>query len=412
MVYMFATGLTFLWSALSYTGVEISSAIERTNVTLTIYGPSLTLVEEERKVALSKGMNRVVFTWPEGDVEPGTIHIESAKPQDVWSVRRASLRAGNRSVVWEIESAKEWSGPVRVTYYLKGFSWNFRYEAFTDPNEAQMELIGWAGITNNTEEAYRNAKVRLVLGSPRLVPSALREAVFAAPPQKAAPEALYRRREPEEGEFQQEGFSEYSMFTLKEPESLEPSETRQAVAIRSPKVTLKKYYVYDPRTYGERVAMLYEFKNSKENGLGEPLPNGVIRVFRRDEGGTLALLGEATTGLVSSNEDVKLHLGTAVNVLVDRRLVDIQRFNEVIDPEKKRVVRYDQTEQYRISVRNRGQKQAEVRVVEYITPPWTMQESSHKYEKEAADRIRFTVAVAPNAEEVITYKVVRRIVSE
>ncbi|MGC8835265.1 MAG: hypothetical protein ACP5R4_14555, partial [Armatimonadota bacterium] len=72
--------------------------------------------------------------------------------------------------------------------------------------------------------------------------------------------------------------------------------------------------------------------------------------------------------------------------------------------------RYDQIEQYRISVRNRGERQAEVRLVEYITPPWTMQESSHKYEREAADKIRFTVTVAPNTEEVITYKVSRQIV--
>ncbi|MGC8834130.1 MAG: DUF4139 domain-containing protein, partial [Armatimonadota bacterium] len=337
--------------------------MERTKVTLTIYGPSLTLVEEERKIALSKGVNRVVFTWPEGKVEPDTVHIESVKPQDVWSVRRASLRAGNESVVWEVESNRDWSGPVRVSYYLRGFSWNFRYEAFTDSNESQMELIGWAGITNNTDEAYRNAKVRLVLGSPRLVPSPRRGVVFAPPTPKAAAEALYPEAERRtfEAEFEQTGFSEYSMFTLKEPESLEPSETRQAIAIRAPKVPVKKYYMYDPRTYGEQVAMLYEFKNSKENGLGEPLPNGVIRVFRRDEDGTLALLGEATTGLVPTNEDVKLHLGTAGSVIVERKLLDIQRANEVMDPEKRRVVRYDQIEQYRISVRNRGEKQAEVR---------------------------------------------------
>jgi hypothetical protein len=205
------------------------------------------------------------------------------------------------------------------------------------------------------------------------------------------------------------GFSEYSLYTLKSTESFEPSQTRQVATMRAAKVPIHKYYQYDPTTYGNAVAMLYEFKNSQQNGLGEPMPGGLIRVYRRDRDGTLALVGEDNLAFTPRDEVAQLYLGNAGNIVVDRKLMSTQRANEVVDPKTGRVLHYDQVEEYRIAVRNRKSTPAEVRIKEQIIPPWSMLEQSHKYEKLSANTIQFTLSLQPDKEEVITYKVSRTI---
>jgi len=388
-------------------GVEVSMVQPRTAVMLTIYNPQVTLVQEERTAAFSKGVNSLAFTWSGANVDPNTVHLEAVEAQDAWSIRGATFSAGASSMVWDIESKRNWLGQVRLTYFISGFDWNARYEAFTNPDETEMELTGWLSITNGTGEAYRDARVRLVLGSPRLaVPRPMDAALYAAKAAReeqalvvAAPLA-----------FEQEGFADYSIFTLKRAESLEPGQTRRSVAVESPKVRVRRYFVYDPRQYGEKVAMLYEFTNSKDNGLGEPLPGGVVRLYRRGTAGDIALVGEDTIRVTPAGEDVKLHVGFAGNVVVERKLMDSQRANEVFD-ENKRLVKYDLVEQYSISVRNRRESAAEVRIVEHIAPPWTMLEQSHKFERESADTIRFDLKLGPNSSETVTYKVSRHITS-
>lgn len=387
--------------------VEVSVVQPRSSVMLTIYGPQLTLVQEERTAAFSKGDNSLAFTWSGAGVDPNTVHLEAVEPQDAWSVRGVTLSAGSTSMIWDIESKRNWLGQVRFTYHVTGFEWNARYEAFANPDETEMELTGWVSITNTTGEAYRDARVRLVLGSPRLAPPRLADVSLRARAEKAVPEELTAGAVAAPA-FEREGFADYSLFTLKRAESLEPGQTRRSVAVQSPKVRVHRYFVYDPRLYGDRVAMLYEFRNSKENGLGEPLPSGIVRLYRRGTAGDVALVGEETIRVAPANEDVKLHVGSAGNVVVERKLMDSQRLNEVFD-ENKRLVKYDLVEQYSISVRNRRESPAEVRVVEHITPPWTMLEQSHKFEREAADTIRFDLKLDANSTETITYKVSRHI---
>jgi len=386
--------------------VQMASVLEQRSVVLTIYNPMLTLVQEERLAALSPGTNTISFTWGGSSVNPQTVVLDSVEPQDTWVLRGSSFLAGSNSMLYELESSRGWSGRLRLSYFLSGFSWSARYDAFTDPNETTLSLVGWASITNNTAESYRNAKVRLVLGTPHLLTAPAAERAEMAQAAKALREADELDRSIG---VSRSGFSEYSLYTLKSTESFEPNQTRQVATMRAAKVPIHKYYQYDPTTYGNAVAMLYEFKNSQQNGLGEPMPGGLIRVYRRDRDGTLALVGEDNLAFTPRDEVARLYLGNAGNIVVDRKLMSTQRANEVVDPKTGRVLHYDQVEEYRIAVRNRKSTPAEVRIKEQIIPPWSMLEQSHRYEKLSANTIQFTLSLQPDKEEVITYKVSRTI---
>jgi hypothetical protein len=63
-------------------------------------------------------------------------------------------------------------------------------------------------------------------------------------------------------------------------------------------------------------AMLFRFKNSKANGLGEPLPAGKVALFQQG-GEQRFLVGEASIADKANDEEVDLVFGSASNVTVE-----------------------------------------------------------------------------------------------
>ena len=83
------------------------------------------------------------------------------------------------------------------------------------------------------------------------------EAIFAA---KAAPPS-----------FEEREFFEYHLYDLKEPTTIRSNEEKQIRFINPTTTKIKKIYIYDGTRYND-VKVMLEFENSKENGLGIPLP--------------------------------------------------------------------------------------------------------------------------------------------
>ena len=63
--------------------------------------------------------------------------------------------------------------------------------------------------------------------------------------------------------------------------------------------------------------LLFRFKNSKANGLGEPLPAGKVALFQQG-GEQRFLVGEASIADKTNDEDVDLVFGSASNVTADQ----------------------------------------------------------------------------------------------
>ncbi len=93
-----------------------------------------------------------------------------------------------------------------------------------------------------------------------------------------------------------------------------------------------------------------KFANSQKSGLGIPLPAGKVRVFKADVDGSLEFLGEDEIDHTPRDEEVKLYVGDAFDVVVTREQKD---FNKIGD----RVF----VETYDISIANH--KDADITVV-------------------------------------------------
>src|SRR5258707_15609042 len=72
-----------------------------------------------------------------------------------------------------------------------------------------------------------------------------------------------------------------------------------------------------------RVGAYVEFRTGAATGLGGPLPAGRVRVSKLDSAdGSLEFIGEDVIGHTPKDETVRLRLGSAFDVVGERRQVD------------------------------------------------------------------------------------------
>ena len=83
------------------------------------------------------------------------------------------------------------------------------------------------------------------------------------------------------------------------------------------------------RNYGtqsnKKVDIYLRFKNAKDNGMGMPLPAGRIRVSKQDPADkTLEFIGEDAIDHTPKDEKLLIKLGSAFDVVGERRQVDFK----------------------------------------------------------------------------------------
>jgi hypothetical protein len=221
---------------------------------------------------------------------------------------------------------------------------------------------------------------------------------------------------PEAQGFKEQSFFEFHLYTLERRTTLPNNSTKQielfdqARQIPARKVLLyygggEPYSYPSPMTdrdYGiqsnKKVDVYLEFRNDKQYGLGVPLPAGRIRVSKLDAGdGSLEFIGEDRIDHTPKDEDVRVKLGSAFDVVGERRQSDFAVST------KERWLE----EQIDITLRNHKDKPVKVIAKEnlYRWSNWKIIAKTHEFTKEDARTISFPVDVPPNGESHLRYRV-------
>jgi hypothetical protein len=147
-----------------------------------------------------------------------------------------------------------------------------------------------------------------------------------------------------------------------------------------------------------KVDVYLEFENAESGGLGIALPAGRIRVSQVDaQDDTLEFIGEDVIDHTPKDETVSIALGSAFDVVGERRQVDFQ-----VD---RNAGRMDET--IEVKVRNHKQEPVDVLVRETLFR-WATNdvvESSHPYERADARTVHFPIEVPRDGETVVRYRV-------
>jgi len=320
------------------------------------------------------------------------------------------------TLVWDVSAKKGGKQTARVAYQTTGITWwadyNLTYSDGADASSCKLNIGAWVSILNQSGASYPDAKLKLIAGDVHRAPLAVAGGV------RPMATAKSRLAEEDVKGFEEKGFFEYHLYTLGRPSSLPDNSTKQielfpAVAGVPCEKTLVYYgqegiyagYGGSPfidRNYGvtgnKKVDTYLSFKNTQENGMGIPMPSGRVRVSKLDTAdGSLEFIGEDRIDHTPKNETVLLKLGSAFDVVGERRQVDFK-----IDS-----ARNTMTEDIEVKIRNRKQEPVKVVVKEnlYRWTNWKIVSSNSPYEKQDSRTVYFPVTVDPDQEVVVRYTV-------
>jgi hypothetical protein len=324
------------------------------------------------------------------------------RPDNVQNIEFGTLPEGlltRPTLVWKVATEKPGKHLAQVTYQTTGLSWRADYSAVISADDKAMDLSGWVTLTNQCGAGFKDAHVKLIAGDVRRIqPPAPRrlDAVAMNGMQLGGGRG---------GGFEEKTFFEYHMYTLGRTTTVNENQVKQVELLTAADVPVLKRYVFEPggrywhKRYGQgdfyKINVYVEFKNSKEQKLGMPLPKGKMRVYKKDPAdGSLEFVGEDEIDHTPKDEELKLYVGDAFDIVGEKKVMD-----------HKQGERWSE-DSVKIELRNHKEEDITVRIREHLTrAEWDILAKSQDFKKIDASTIEFDVPVAKNGKAEVTYTV-------
>jgi len=284
---------------------------------------------------------------------------------------------------------------LEVSYLTNNLTWKADYVMSVNQEDNRADLSGWVTLDNKSGATYENAKLKLVAGEVHRAERA--DTRMWAKQAMKAPTA--------EAGFVEKAFFEYHIYDLQRRTTIKDNQTKQVSLLEATGVNVQKemlvrgnqYYFYS--SYRDQdiktpVEVFIKFKNSQSNNMGMPLPAGIMRLYKADTDGSLQFIGEDSIKHTPKDEEVRLKIGEAFDVVAERKQTDYQ----VLSPHL-----YESA--WEISLRNHKKEDIMVGVSEPLTSDWEIINASHDYTKVDAFTIRFDVPVRKDEEVKVKYRV-------
>jgi hypothetical protein len=430
----------------------------QTAVAVTIYNENLALVKDRRRVDLTGGPQRLSFIDVSAQIRPETALLsgggvsvveqnfdfdlltpqsllEKAIGREVRIVRTHPetgedlvetgtllsvangivLRIGDRielnppgrivlaevppnlrarpTLVLTIEGGTPGSAELELAYLTGGLSWKADYVASLNADETQIDLDGLITLTNTSGTGYRDALLQLVAGQVNQVQPiimGMRESDLPA----AAPQM----------KVQQEAAFEYHLYTLERPATIAENQTKQVALMSASAIPVSKEYRFvravneqdwqfaEPQRVNATVRL--SFENTVAAHLGQPLPGGIVRVYKDESAGRAIFAGEDLIRHTPENESVKLTLGQAFDVTATGKPTEFQKISDRVWEAA-----------FEIAVKNAKPTPITATVVEQFPADWRILQESLPHQKTDARTATWSVPVPAKGETKLTYRV-------
>jgi len=297
---------------------------------------------------------------------------------------------------WSLINGREGTHECEMSYLTSGLGWNANYVAIVGQNDNVLDLSGWVTINNNSGTAYRDATLKLVAGQVHRVQPKYDERYYAG--------AGIMAEGVSAPGFEEEAFFEYHLYTLQRPATVLNNQQKQISLLEGEGIGVTKIFVFDPgyAYYGRgdtaegKIEVRLKFMNSEENGLGIPLPAGILRVYKEDASGALQFIGEDSIDHTPKDEEIEVFLGEAFDIVGERVVLD------------RRQLRNDAWEyDVQVTVRNHKEERVNITYWDHVWGDWEVRSSSHEYSQKDASTIEFVFPVAADGETVLTYTIRR-----
>ncbi len=290
---------------------------------------------------------------------------------------------------------------LELAYLTGGLVWKADYVAELSSDESRIDLQGWITLNNQSGTAYNNAKLQLVAGEVNRVQPQHRmmmRAEMAMADSMAAPT------------MSEESLLDYHLYSLSRSTTLENNQTKQVSLLAAAAVPVTKEYVlrgggyyyqsrYAEGPQKEKIEVFLALENNKDNGLGLPLPKGVVRVYKKDSGGSAQFVGEDSIDHTPDMGSIDLKLGNAFDVTAERTQTDFRKMQA--GPGFHTAFRSS----YDIEISNAKPSAVTVSVREAMPGNWKITRETEASKKFSASIAEWVVEVPAKSSVIATYTV-------
>lgn len=268
-----------------------------------------------------------------------------------------------------------------------------------------MSLASWAVIGNHSGVDYRDAKVQLMAGRQNQVSNHMPMMAMMKASRAVSDEMMVNDTASEAS------FADYHLYTLPEKVDVLNNQTGRYRLLSSDRVKVVKEYIVNGNSWGYQssqgrasepvhAGMWLNFNNTKQDGLGMPLPGGAIRFYQEDPSGNRQLIGAGNIQHTPVDGKVRLALGEAFDVMLARKQTS---FKQHILEKNQETIRQTVTG-WELTLSNAKDNAVTVKVVEPIPENSRILDENLAHHKENGETI-WSITVPAHGKTVLRYRV-------
>ena len=288
------------------------------------------------------------------------------------------------SLRWKI-SSNDYNVTGSLVYMSRGFDWDAVYRMVV-PDYGPATLITEAYISNNSSINFNDLKLRLVEGSvgKQIKPQFRGNRKFSSAAMAAEPNMQLA---------DESSLGDYHIYDF--PDRLNFGKNEHiTVRLYVPKlIDYSKTYVFKNAERSQKEEPLeieFQVKNTVDNNLNIPLPQGRIELYQSTEGG-LEFTGEDQVKQTPKGETVTITAGRSFDVIGKRKVLNFER------------QRKSEEASIEILIKNKRDEKITVRLEEQIRGDWVIKEASDNYIKRDASTINFLFSLNAGDTKSVTY---------
>ncbi|MCK8515474.1 DUF4139 domain-containing protein [Methylonatrum kenyense] len=281
----------------------------------------------------------------------------------------------------DLESELAGRQGVEFLYQTQGLAWQADYVLDLESDVLRMQAF--ASLENRTALDFDAARIRLLAGDPQTEAPMQRREMLASDAVGVSAEGPYQ------------------LFTLPRRVTLPAGENLQVPLFPLLEAEFERQYRVEGhaggRSVGEQrvpVSLHLSFVTPDDDDQAWPFPAGAARVYQQDSEEEPLFLGQDRIPASSPGSEVELRLGTVFDVTATRTQREFRRLGEREDEQA-----------WTVALRNAGDEDATVEVIERIPGQWTMLEESSDHRRPASDRAVWRLTVPAGGDKELHYRV-------
>jgi hypothetical protein len=226
-----------------------------------------------------------------------------------------------------LESARGGTRPLTLSYLTPGLAWKADYVAMFDEAAGKIDVQGWVTLSNNSGTTYTNADTLLVAGQ---VQQQNRGYGGYAPP----PPPGRTMRRPGTETAPRERLGDFYLYPIAARTTIANQQTKQVSFLDVSGAPGRKAYEFRNPWLGtmeeaRSADTVLKFSTSRDQGLGDALPAGTVRVYMRDARRNAQFIGESNIGHTPMGSDLGLKTGEAFDVKVQPVVEKRERLSDM-----------------------------------------------------------------------------------